>query len=184
MARIRKYYEDKGLGLFNRCGVTHKAWQVNIDLTSYKWSNQLDIFERIMLPGGTPMCLHPSLHHILKECETIAEELGISPKTNDISTTFDVVKSLVCRLEYLDNKWILTGCVDDTGCLLVQLLEDASQIFRAKNTNATSMALQPIYDDSCLIEDNRFNLVLLALYRKDDSYENLCSRAGAIAHQV
>ena len=72
------------------------------------------------------MCLHPSLHHILKEREKIAEELGISSKTNEISTTFDVMKSLVCRLEYLDNKGILTGCVDDTGCLLVQLLADAS----------------------------------------------------------
>ena len=52
------------------------------------------------------------------------------------------------------------------------------------------MVLKPIYDDSCLTEENidlvsnRFNLVLVALYRKDDSYENLCSHAGVAAQQI
>jgi hypothetical protein len=190
MARIRKHWEEKGLGLFSRCGMTHRAWQININMTSHRWNTRLQDFERVLLPGGTPMCVHPSLHHILKEREKIAEELGISSKTNEISTSFDVITSLVCRLEYLDNKGLLTGCVDDPGCLLVQLLADASQIFRAKNTNATAMVLKPIYDDSCLTEENidlvnsRFNLVLVALYRKDDSYENLCSHAGAVAQQI
>ena len=32
--------------------------------------------------------------------------------------------------------------------------------------------------------NNRFNLVLVALYRKDDSYENPCSHAGAVAQQI
>jgi hypothetical protein len=72
----------------------------------------------------------------------------------------------------------------------VQLLADASQIFRAKNTNATAMVLKPIYDDSCLTEEdadlvnNRFNLVLVALYRKDDSYQNLCNHAASVAQQI
>jgi hypothetical protein len=45
-------------------------------------------------------------------------------------------------------------------------------------------------DDSCLTEENidlvnnRFNLVLVVLSRKDDSYENLCSHAGAVAQQI
>ena len=75
------------------------------------------------------MCLHLSLHHILKQREKIAEEPGISSKTNEISTTFDVIKTLLCRLEYLDSKGRLTGCVDDPDCLLAQILADASQIF-------------------------------------------------------
>jgi hypothetical protein len=134
--------------------------------------------------------MHSSLNHILKEREKTAEEIGISSKTNEISTTCDVITSLVCRLEYLDSKVLLTGCVDDPGCLLVQLLANASQIFRAKNTNATAMVLKPIYDDICLTEENidlvnnRFNLVLVALYRKDDSYENMCSHVGAVAQHI
>ncbi len=125
MTQIRKHWEDKGLGLFSRCDMTHKDCQINMNMTSHRWSTQLDYFERIRLPGGTPMCLHPSLHHILKERDKVAEELGISSKTIEISTTCDVIKSLVCRMEYLDNKGLLTGCVDDPGCLLVQLLADA-----------------------------------------------------------
>ena len=88
--------------------------------------------------------------------------------------TSDVIKSLQFRLEYLENMGVLTPCVDDPDCLLVQLLADASQIFRAKNTNATAMCLKPIYDDSHMLEEDadlvnsRFNLVLVALYRKDD----------------
>ncbi len=119
MARNRKHWEEKGLGLFSHCGMTHKAWQININMTSHGWNTRLHNFEKILLPGGTPMCLHPSLHYILKEREKIAEELGLSSKTNEISTTFDVITSLVCRLEYIDNKGLLTGCVDDPGFILV-----------------------------------------------------------------
>ena len=132
MATIRKHWLDKGLGLFSRCNMTHKAWQTVINLTSHKWSKELEDFERMLLPGGTPMCLHASLNHILKERMKIAEDFGISSKENEISTTFDVIKSLVCREEYLDSKGLLTPCVDDPGCLLVQMLADASQIFKAK----------------------------------------------------
>ena len=132
-----------------------------------------------MLPGGTSMWVHASLYHILNERDKIASNLGISFKTNDTSTNFDVAKSLVYRLEYLENEGLLIPSIDDPGCLIVQLLADASQLFSAKNTNATAMVLTPIYDDSGLAEENanlannKFNLVLVALYRKDDSYDNL-----------
>jgi hypothetical protein len=46
------------------------------------------------------MCLHASLDRVLKEREKIAEELIVSSKKDKISTTFDVVKSLVYRLDY------------------------------------------------------------------------------------
>ncbi len=36
MTRIRKHWEDKGLGLLTRCGMTHKAWQTTINMTSHK----------------------------------------------------------------------------------------------------------------------------------------------------
>ena len=69
--------------------------------------------------------------------------------------------------------------------------EAASQIFRAKNTNATAMCLKPIYDDSyMLIEEDadlvnsRFNLVLVVMHRKDDSYQNLCAHAASVAQQI
>ena len=125
------------------------------------------------------MWVHASLYHILNERDKIASNLGISFKTNDTSTNFDVAKSLVYRLEYLENEGLLIPSIDDPGCLIVQLLADASQLFSAKNTNATAMVLTPIYDDSGLAEENanlannKFNLVLVALYRKDDSYDNL-----------
>ena len=76
----------------------------------------------------------------------------------------------------MDSKGLLTPCVDYPGYLLVHLLADASKIFKAKNTNATAMMLKPTYHDSHLTEEdadlvnNRFNRVLIALYRKDDSY--------------
>ncbi len=69
MAKTRKHWEDKGLNLFSRCGMTHRAWQIHINMTSRKWSTELQEFERILQPGGTPMCLHPSMHHILKQRE-------------------------------------------------------------------------------------------------------------------
>ena len=80
--------------------------------------------------------------------------------------------------------------MNDPGWLLVEFLADASQIFRAKNNNATAMALKIIYVDSSLTEENidlvtsRFIIVLIALYHKYDSYKNLCSHVGAIAHQI
>ena len=86
----------------------------------------------MLLPGGSPICLHASLKYILKERMKVVENLGISSKENDISTAFDVIKSLVCREEYLDSKGLLTPCVNDCGCLLVQMLSDASQLFKAK----------------------------------------------------
>ncbi len=50
--------------------------------------------------------------------------------------------------------------------------------------------LKPIYDDSNLTEEdadcvrNRFNLILAALYKKDDSYTNLVHYASSIAQQI
>ena len=70
------------------------------------------------------------------------------------------------------------------------MLADASKIFKAKNTNATAMVLKPIYDDSHLTEDDadlvniRLNLVLVALYRKDVSYQNLRRHAASVAQQI
>ena len=128
-----------------------KNGTVGTDILSkavHSWNKELEDFEKVLLPGGTPMCLHASLNYILKGRMKIAEDLGISSKENKISTTFDVIKSLVCREEYLDNKGLLTPCVDDPGCLYVQLLADASHTFKAKNTNATAMVLKHIYDDS------------------------------------
>jgi hypothetical protein len=154
MAKIQKRWEDKGLGLFTRCGMTHKAWQTTINMTSHKWSKDLQDFVRVILPGETHMCSHASLNHILTEREKVAEDLGIFSRANETITTFDVIKSLVCRLEYLDNQRILTPCIDDSGCLIVQLLVDTSQIFRAKYTNLVAMVLKPIYDDNDLTEDN------------------------------
>jgi hypothetical protein len=75
------------------------------------------------------MCLHASLDRVLKEREKIAEELIVSSKKDKISTTFDVVKSLVYRLDYLKNEGLLNPCVDDISCLLVHILADASQFF-------------------------------------------------------
>ncbi len=95
------------------------------------------------------MCSHASLNHILKEREEIAENLGISSRTNEIITTFDVIKSPVCRFAYLDNQGLLTPCIDDLGCLIVQLLADASQIFGVK-TNANATVVKHIYDDNGL----------------------------------
>ena len=52
------------------------------------------------------------------------------------------------------------------------------------------MCLKPIYDDSHMLEEDadlvnsRFNLVLVALYRKDDSYHNLCAHAASVAQQI
>ncbi len=122
----------------------------------------------------------------------IVEDLGISSKENEINTTFDaiIVKYLIYKQEYLDHKGLLTRCVDDPSCILVQLLGDASHIFRAKNTNATAMVLKPIYDNNHMIEEdknlvnNRFNLVLVALYKKDYSYQNLCNHAAYAARQI
>ena len=145
---------------------------------------------RAMLPGGTHMCSHASLNHILKEREKIANDLGISSRANEASTYFDVIKSKVRRLEYLGIHRLLTPCIGAPSCLIVQLLADASQIFRGKNTNATTMVLKPIYDDNDLIKESvdlvniRFNLVLVALYRKDDSHDNLCSHAASVILRV
>ena len=101
VARIRKHWEDRGLGLFTRCGFTHKGWQTNINLSSHIWNKDLMDFERLLLPAGTPMCTHVSLDCIKAERNKLAEELGISSKADQTSTTFDIVKSLICRLEYL-----------------------------------------------------------------------------------
>jgi len=90
------------------------------------------------------MCLHVSLQHITRERLKIGQDLSISSKENEIGITFDAIKSLDCRQGCLDHKGLLTPCVDDLGCILVQLLGDASQIFRAKNTNATAIVLKPI----------------------------------------
>ncbi len=144
----------------------------------------------VLLPCGTPLCLHASLNRIFKERMKIAEELGISSKENEISTTFDVIEPLVCRAKYLDRKGLLTPCVDDPGCLLEKTLADVSQIFKAKDTNATAMVLKPIYDDSHVTEkdadlvNKRFNLVLVALYMKDDFYQNLCNHTASVAQQI
>ena len=97
----------------------HIAWQISINMTSHKWNTRLQDFERLLLPGATLICMHPSLHHILKEREKIAEKLVMSSKTNEISTTFDVITSPKCKLEYMGIKRLLIGCVDDSGFLLV-----------------------------------------------------------------
>ncbi len=72
------------------------------------------------------MCLHVSMAFLVKERDKIAEELGSSSKDNKISTTFDIIKALTCRLEYLESKCVLSPCVDDPKYLLVQLLADVS----------------------------------------------------------
>ncbi len=119
MAANRKHQLDKGLGLFPRFNMTHKAWETIIMLTAYIWSKEMQNLHRVLLSGGNPMCVRASLHHILEEREKIAVDLGKSSKENEISTTFDVSKSLVCRVEYLDNKRLLTHCVDAPSAILM-----------------------------------------------------------------
>ncbi len=51
-ARIRKHWKDRGLGLFTRCGMTHKAWQTNINLTSNTWKDDIKDFERFCFLEG------------------------------------------------------------------------------------------------------------------------------------
>ena len=67
MDMIRKHWEDKGFGLFTRCGMTHKISQTNINLASHKWRKHLHDLVTLKFPGATPMCLHASLDRVLKE---------------------------------------------------------------------------------------------------------------------
>lgn len=185
--RIRKHWEEQGLNVFTRGCFTEDGWQMLINLLSNKWDKDSEIFERVLLPGGTPLCLLPSVRSIIKQRNLVAAELGLT--ADEVSSTFNVRLALVKRLEHLDNLGLLSGLPDDPDCLLVQLLADACGIFKAKNTNATCICFKPIYDDSMLGEEHselvnsRQNLVLLCLYKKDDSYGNLITFGGSVKQQ-
>ena len=187
-AAIRKHWETQSLNIFTKCNFTQDGWQCLINLLSSSWDKDLEDFMRLRLPGGTFMCLMASMHSIIRNRERIAEELGIS-STSD-ATTFDLYKALNKRLEYLDNEGLLTSTFDDPDVLVVQLLADASNIFQAKNTSGTAVVMKPVYDDNHLTEESsdlvnsRENMVLLCLYRKDDSYENMITHASTIRAQV
>ena len=188
IATIRKHWETQSLNIFTKCNFTQDGWQCLINLLSSSWNKDLEDFLRLRMPAGTFMCLMASMESIIKDRERIAEELGIS--TTSDATTFDLYKALTKRLEYLDNEGLLTASFDDPDVLIVQLLADASNIFQAKNTSGTAVVMKPVYDDTHLTEESsdlvnsRDNMVLLCLYRKDDSYENMITHASAIRAQV
>ena len=187
-ATIRRHWEKQGLNMFTRCCMTQDGWQILINLLSSQWSPELKDFLRVTFPGGTIMPLMISVDQVVKERNKIAEELGL--ETTDVSATFDALKALRKRLEYLDDIDLLSPSPDDPECLLVQFLADASTIFSAKNQNATAVVFKPVYNDSTLdagsddLVNSRKNLVLLNLYRKDDSYKNMCEHSASTRLQI
>lgn len=183
VAKVRVHWEKQGLNLFSRCTFTKHGWQSLINLSSHSWDEEIQDFVRLSLPGTTNFCKFPSLQSIINAKEKLAAELGIT--STDVSTSFDPMKGLTKRLEHLDNHNLLSPSSDDADTLVLELEADAAKIFEAKNTNATALALKPVYDDSSLesehpdLVNSRYNLVLITLYRKDDSLKNLIAHAGA-----
>ena len=143
-AKLRAHWEVHALRLFARARFTRDGYQSFINLDSHTWCPKIEGFVRVKFPGGTPLPLRVSYPAVIKQRDEFPEELGVKHDLDKI--IFNVRKSLVARLEYLDSIGRLTECWQEKGTLLVQFLADAAKIYSAKQTKGTCMVLKPIYD--------------------------------------
>ena len=186
---LRKHWDSKALQLLSRCGLTQDGWQVLINLLSHKYNPKTEEFERVKFPGGVEVPLMTSLAAVLKQRDEVADRLGVT--STDTATCFDVRKALKHRLEELDDMGMLalSPLYPDQPTLVCQLLADATRIFTSSNTQGTAVVFKPEFDDSAVIEEGKtmnyvHNLVMLALYSKDDSYEAMCAEIPGVRQKV
>ena len=129
-----------------------------------------------------------SLPGVLKKRDAVADQLGVTHTAT--ASTFDVKKALTKRLELLDDRGLLTPSqlFPDKPTLVCQALADATKVYNSHNTQATGVVLKPQFDDSDLPEGEKMNsvhnLVIVALYGKDDSYDNMCTEIPGVRQKI
>ena len=188
-ARIRAHWERQALQMFSRCAFTQDGWQCLINLLSHFFNPESGSLERLVFPSGIMMPLMKSLSGVLAERDHLAASLGLT--STQTSAMFDPKKALVKRLQALDSKGLLrpSPLFGSADTLVVQFMADATSIYSSTHTQGTAAVFRPEYDDSGVTDEGQSmssinNVILLALFAKDDSYDAMCQELPGLLQQI
>ena len=185
---IQEHLDKVVLALYTQCALTQHGYQCLINYTS-NFYNDGGVMQRLKLPFGTPFAKWMPKNSLLELQKEVAEKLGIEVKHG--SAWLDPKAVLIKRVEELVKKGLLKldgGVVN----LKVQILGDATTIWRSMGVNGTTIVMKVIYDDKDSDgqknEGDGVNTVqnqrALGFYLGDDTHVELQKHAPDLPQQL
>ena len=175
---IKEHMDVIAVPLFAELGLTYRNYQKLINV--WCWRNPGTGWERIRLPEGTAMPTWLSKNELAKEQKQVMASLGmemvIDPATKKNTCWLDPVPVLQRQLLHLHHRGMLP--LSEGMTVKVQLLGDATGIWKSLKVNGTAIALKVWYDiagpkregDGCNVKANHR---VIGFYLGDDCRREL-----------
>jgi len=128
--------------LLAHLGVSHAGYQTLINATSWATGDGDTRASRVRCPLGTPLCRWPPLHRILREIESTASKLGLTNMGKG-AARMDIKKVLIDQLLFLFKSGLLN--LEEGVTIWVQILGDATGIWRSLKMNGTTIVLKVLF---------------------------------------
>ena len=141
IATIQEHMDNVVVALYTSTDLTDRGYQALINYTSNEWIGERLV--RLKLPWGTSMAKWMSKNQLKAKLKEASEKLGIEVKPG--SAWLDPEAVLIKRIEELAEKGLLHLIHGMT--IRVQLLGDASTVWKSMKVNGTTMVLKVLYDD-------------------------------------
>ena len=184
MGAIRQHWEDVALKIYLHLDLTERSYQKLTHLLSKQWNEEEEKRESVQSQYGTSMPNLPSRDWLLRKLKAIAGDLGM--ECADLRTNLDPAAVIRERASQLFKHGFLQPGQEIT----VQVLADATGLWKKGQVNATALVLKIIYDDTAgtRLAGHTVNSVannkLLCLYVGDDCYSNMKEYAGDIPEKL
>lgn len=143
VARQQEHMDRVALGVFTGCNLTQKGWQELIDLSSFEAVEDGSLV-RLKLPAGTYAARWMSRDKVVELAKQNMHKLGLDLKQPNAAWV-DPELVIVKRVRELEAKGLLQ--VADGMTLKVQLLGDATTVWKSLRVNGTTIVLKVLYDD-------------------------------------
>jgi hypothetical protein len=154
---MQKQLTSVAVLLLAHLGVSQGGYQTLVNATSWSSGDDSDVVTRILCPLGTPMCRWPPLRKVLEEVDATALELGLV-NLGKGAAHMDCKKVLIDQLRALAKAGLIN--LVEGATIWVQILGDATGIWRSLKMNGTTIVLKVRYFD---YDDDVFDVVVATL---------------------
>ena len=141
METMQKQLNSVAVLLIAHLGVSHAGYQTLINATSWTTGDGESLASRVRCPLGTSLCRWPSLNRTLTDIKLTSSKLGLTNLGKGAAF-------MDCRLILIDQLQALfkSGLIDlEEGITIwVQILGDATGIWRSLKMNGTTLVLKVI----------------------------------------
>ena len=170
---IQDYMDKMAMPLYSKLNMRERQYQDLVNFFLYEYDEDGNRHE-IQLPGGTKMPRWPSIHVVRQQQKEFLESLGLEVSEDNKVSRLDPAKVLQEHLRHLHKSGLLD--LRDGKVVKVQLLGDATGIFKSLQVNGTVLVLKVIYNAK-KVEGQGVNTIFnqraFAFYLGDDDLHSL-----------